>query len=141
MVDAEPCGDLAIRSGRVAAQLVSHELPPLFLREMPAQQIDAAGVRQLLGFAQAGADHDRVIVDAKFVSINVGFRHVRGDRDCAGAPEYAHASFVIATIIPISTNTTIATCVQIQNGDMTTRQPTSTAGPLPPPPMALTTKV
>jgi hypothetical protein len=30
----------------------------------------------------------------------------------------AQASFVIATIIPISTNTTIATCIQIQNGDM-----------------------
>jgi len=29
----------------------------------------------------------------------------------------AQASFVIATIIPISTNTTIATCIQIQNGD------------------------
>jgi hypothetical protein len=28
-------------------------------------------------------------------------------------------SFVIATIMPISTNTTIATCIQIQVGDMT----------------------
>jgi hypothetical protein len=52
----------------VTAQLVGHELPPLFLREMPAQQIDAAGVRQLLGFAQALADHDGVIVDAKFAT-------------------------------------------------------------------------
>jgi hypothetical protein len=30
----------------------------------------------------------------------------------------AQASFVIAMIIPITTNTTIATCVQIQNGDI-----------------------
>jgi hypothetical protein len=36
----------------------------------------------------------------------------------------AQASFVIAMIIPITTNTTIATCVQIQNGDIQ-RQPTS----------------
>jgi hypothetical protein len=32
----------------------------------------------------------------------------------------AQTSFVIATIIPISTNTMIAICVQIQNGDMET---------------------
>lgn len=31
---------------------------------------------------------------------------------------HAQASFVIATIIPISTNTTIAACIQIQVGDM-----------------------
>jgi hypothetical protein len=30
----------------------------------------------------------------------------------------AQASFVIATTIPISTNTTIAICIQIQVGDM-----------------------
>jgi hypothetical protein len=30
----------------------------------------------------------------------------------------AQASFVIATIMPISTNTTIAICIQIQVGDM-----------------------
>jgi hypothetical protein len=37
-----------------------------------------------------------------------------------GGPSYprAQASFVIAMIIPITTNTTIATCVQIQNGDI-----------------------
>jgi hypothetical protein len=28
------------------------------------------------------------------------------------------ASFVMATTIPMSTNTTIAICVQIQNGDI-----------------------
>jgi hypothetical protein len=35
----------------------------------------------------------------------------------APAHGQAQASFVIATIIPIATNTTIAICVQIQNGD------------------------
>jgi hypothetical protein len=30
----------------------------------------------------------------------------------------AQASLVMATIIPISTNTTIATCIQIQVGDI-----------------------
>jgi hypothetical protein len=30
----------------------------------------------------------------------------------------AQASFVIATTIPISTNTTIATCIQIHVGDI-----------------------
>ncbi len=30
----------------------------------------------------------------------------------------AYASFVMATIIPISTNTTIAICIQIQVGDI-----------------------
>lgn len=30
----------------------------------------------------------------------------------------AYASFVIATIMPISTNTTIATCIQIHVGDI-----------------------
>jgi hypothetical protein len=34
------------------------------------------------------------------------------------SPEAAYASFVIATIIPINTNTTIATCIHIQVGDM-----------------------
>ncbi len=34
----------------------------------------------------------------------------------------AQASFVIAMIIPISTNTTIATCNQIQVGDMTSAE-------------------
>jgi hypothetical protein len=33
-------------------------------------------------------------------------------------PMDAQASLVMATIIPITTNTTIATCVQIQNGDI-----------------------
>jgi hypothetical protein len=41
---------------------------------------------------------------------------MHGDRD-GGTPERAQASFVIATIIPISTNATIAICVQIQVGD------------------------
>jgi hypothetical protein len=36
----------------------------------------------------------------------------------AAAQGQVHASFVIATIIPIATNTTIAIWVQIQNGDM-----------------------
>jgi hypothetical protein len=79
---------------RVYHQLVGHELPPLFLREMPAQQIDAAGVRQLLGFAQAGADHDGIIVDAKFATYlnpivaveDVAiFIHLDGDHDAAAA--------------------------------------------------------
>jgi hypothetical protein len=34
------------------------------------------------------------------------------------APVRAHANLVMATIIPISTNTTIATCSQIQVGDI-----------------------
>jgi len=38
VVDAEPCGDLAIRSGRVAAQLVGHEPPPF----VPATDAGAA---------------------------------------------------------------------------------------------------
>jgi hypothetical protein len=33
-------------------------------------------------------------------------------------PRCAHTSFVIAMIIPITTNTTIAICVQIQVGDI-----------------------
>lgn len=33
--------------------------------------------------------------------------------------ESTQASFVIAITMPISTNTTIATCIQIQVGDMT----------------------
>jgi hypothetical protein len=33
----------------------------------------------------------------------------------------AQTSFVIATIIPMSTHTTIATCIQIHVGDMTTQ--------------------
>ncbi|HTZ87771.1 MAG TPA: hypothetical protein VMB05_13980 [Solirubrobacteraceae bacterium] len=37
--------------------------------------------------------------------------------DHTGVREY-QASFVIATIIPITTNTTIATCIQIHVGDM-----------------------
>jgi hypothetical protein len=42
-----------------------------------------------------------------------------GIRDSAGARlERAHASFVTATIIPITTNTTIAICIQIQVGDI-----------------------
>jgi hypothetical protein len=36
----------------------------------------------------------------------------------------AQASLVIATIIPITTNTTIAICIQIQVGDIS-REPTS----------------
>jgi hypothetical protein len=34
------------------------------------------------------------------------------------APKPAQANFVIATIIPITTNTTIAICIQIQLGDI-----------------------
>jgi hypothetical protein len=37
---------------------------------------------------------------------------------CARRPTPVHASFTIAITIPISTNTTIATCVQIQVGGM-----------------------
>ncbi len=36
-----------------------------------------------------------------------------------GGLEAAHASFVTAMIMPITTNTTIATCIQIHVGDMT----------------------
>jgi hypothetical protein len=44
------------------------------------------------------------------------------------SPEAAYASFVIATIIPITTNTTIAICVQIQSGDTTTDSVLGRAG-------------
>ena len=37
---------------------------------------------------------------------------------CVGLPTGAYASFVIAMIIPINTNTTIAACSQIQVGDI-----------------------
>jgi hypothetical protein len=38
----------------------------------------------------------------------------------APARRPAQASFVIATTMPITTNTTIATCIQIQVGDILT---------------------
>jgi hypothetical protein len=38
--------------------------------------------------------------------------------DLARGADGVQASFVIAMIIPISTNTTIATCIQIQVGDI-----------------------
>jgi hypothetical protein len=41
------------------------------------------------------------------------------------AAKAAQASFVMATIMPMSTNTTIAICIQIQVGDMTAVQPTT----------------
>ena len=45
-------------------------------------------------------------------------RDRRPRRGGGAAPLTAQASFVIATTIPISTNTTIATCIQIQVGDI-----------------------
>jgi hypothetical protein len=43
-------------------------------------------------------------------------------------PAQSQASFVIAITMPIKTNTTIATCIQIQVGDMSSQRLLRLAG-------------